>query len=102
MAKPQTIKNWELRENKYTIDELEKNMNYLCPKILVNTQKLTPEFCIKYILNEEYMSCEEERYLLTYSYVLSRQPHITRKQLEDAEDAFNAALEEAEAESEAE
>jgi hypothetical protein len=40
------------------------------------------------------MSCEEERYLLTYSYVLSRQPHITRKELEDAEDAFNAALEE--------
>ena len=34
------------------------------------------------------MSCEEEKYLLTYSYVLSRQPHITRKELEDAEDAF--------------
>ena len=93
---PQTIKNWELRKNKfkYDLDELEKNIDYLCPKILVNTQKLTPEFCIKYILNEEYMSCEEERYLLTYSYVLSRQPHITRKELEDAEDAFNAALEE--------
>ena len=88
MYQAQTIKNWELRKNKYTLDELEKNMNYLCPKILVNTQKLTPEFCIKYILNEEYMSCEEEKYLLTYSYVLSRQPHITRKELEDAEDAF--------------
>jgi hypothetical protein len=98
MAKLQTIKNWELRVNKYTLDELEKNMNYLCPKILVNTQKLTPEFCIKYILNEEYMSCEEEKYLLTYSYVLSRQPHITRKQLEDAEDAFDESLEEAQAE----
>ena len=85
----QTIKNWELNENKYTIDELEKNMDYLCPKILVNTQKLTPEFCIKYILNEEYMSCEEEKYLLTYGYVLYCQPHITRQQLEDAEDAFD-------------
>ena len=85
---PQTIKNWELSEKKYDIDELERNMDYLCPKILVNTQKLTPEFCIKYILNEEYMSCEEEKYLLTYGYVLSCQPHITRKQLEDAEDAF--------------
>ena len=91
MAQPQTIKNWELRANKfkYDLDELEKNIDYLCPKILVNTQKLTPEFCIKYILNEEYMSCEEEKYLLTYSYVLYCQPHITRKQLEDAEDAFD-------------
>ena len=88
---PQTIKNWELRANKfkYELDELEKNIDYLCPKILVNTQKLTPEFCIKYILNEEYMSCEEEKYLLTYSYVLYCQPHITRQQLEDAEDAFD-------------
>ena len=100
MAKLQTIKNWELSEKKYDIDELERNMDYLCPKILVNTQKLTPEFCIKYILNEEYMSCEEEKYLLTYGYVLSCQPHITRKQLEDAEDAFDAELEEAEAEAE--
>jgi hypothetical protein len=100
MAKLQTIKNWELSEKKYDIDELERNMDYLCPKILVNTQKLTPEFCIKYILNEEYMSCEEEKYLLTYGYVLSCQPHITRKQLEDAEDAFDAELEEAQAEAE--
>ena len=38
---PQTIKNWELRKNKfqYNLDELEKNIDYLCPKILVNTQK---------------------------------------------------------------
>ena len=100
MSQVQTIKNWELSEKKYDIDELERNMDYLCPKILVNTQKLTPEFCIKYILNEEYMSCEEEKYLLTYGYVLSCQPHITRKQLEDAEDAFDAELEEAEAEAE--
>ena len=35
------------------------------------------------------MSCEEEKYLLTYSYVLYCQPHITRQQLEDAEDAFD-------------
>ena len=26
MPQTQTIKNWELSENKYTIDELEKNM----------------------------------------------------------------------------
>ena len=91
MAQPQTIKNWELRayKFKYDLDELEKNIDYLCPKILVNTQKLTPEFCIKYILNEDYMSCEEEKYLLTYSYVLYCQRHITRQQLEDAEDAFD-------------
>jgi hypothetical protein len=44
------------------------------------------------------MSCEEEKYLLTYGYVLYCQPHITRKQLEDAEDAFDLEQEAEEAE----
>jgi hypothetical protein len=43
-----TITNTDLlnNKNKYSIDMLEKNIKYLDEKILLATQKLTPEFCI--------------------------------------------------------
>jgi hypothetical protein len=40
-------------------------------KECVNTQILTAEFCVKYILNED-------TYCLDIGYVLRRQPHLTR------------------------
>jgi hypothetical protein len=84
MAKKLT--NYDLRNQKYDVNILEQNINNLSLTILVNTQKLTPEFCVKYILNEDYMDCEEEKYLLTDGYVLSRQRHITQKDLDKAYD----------------
>ena len=36
---------------KYDVDTLEKNVNHLNNKILINTQKLTPSFCIKYLFS---------------------------------------------------
>jgi hypothetical protein len=47
------------------------------------TQKLTADFCVKYILNEEYSSCVEETYINAYD-VLQAQPHITKEELSDA------------------
>lgn len=82
----QKITNYNLRNKKYDINVLEQNVKNLSLKILVNTQKLTPEFCVKYILNENYMDCEEEKYLLTDGYVLECQHHITQKQLNEAYD----------------
>ena len=41
-----------LRRKKYTVDLLEKNINFLSSKTLLYTQDLTPEFCVIYILNE--------------------------------------------------
>mgnify|MGYP003988757225 FL=1 len=65
-----TITNSNLRQSKYSIQELEKNINNLNMKTIVNTQKLTIEFCVKYILNEDYAQCNEEVDLLTISYVM--------------------------------
>jgi len=36
---------------------------------------------VKYILNEEYMSCVEDTYCLDIGYVLRRQPHLTREDI---------------------
>ena len=81
------VTNTDLLNNryKYSIDILEQNIveNHLDEKILVSTQKLTPEFCIKYILNLDIESGGEESYTLDIYYILSKQPHITEKELMD-------------------
>lgn len=59
------ISDYDLRQKKYTIEELIKNIDHLSIKTLLYTQKLTPEFCLKYIINvpksteEEYITEED-------------------------------------------
>ena len=79
------VTNTDLLNNryKYSIDILEQNIDLLDEKILVSTQKLTPEFCIKYILNLDIESGGEESYTLDIYYILSKQTHITEKELMD-------------------
>ena len=72
-----------LRRKKYTIDLLEKNINFLSIKNLLYTQDLTPEFCVKYILNENYASCVEDTFICMGD-VLNAQKHITKKEIYDA------------------
>jgi hypothetical protein len=38
------ISDYDLRQKKYTIEELIKNIDHLSIKTLLYTQKLTPEF----------------------------------------------------------
>lgn len=67
----------DLRNEKYDIETLEKYVDDIHMKTCVNTQVLTAEFCVKYILNEDYMSCIEDTYCIDTGYVLKRQPHLT-------------------------
>jgi hypothetical protein len=50
-------------------------------RILLQTQKLTGDFCKKYILNEEYISCQEDDDWLSVRRVLNYQPHISIEEL---------------------
>lgn len=72
-----------LRRKKYPIDLLEKNINFLSIKTLLYTQDLTPEFCVKYILNDKYASCVEDTFI-HMSDVLHAQKHITKKEIYEA------------------
>ena len=72
-----------LRRKKYTIDLLEKNINFLSIKTLLYTQDLTSEFCVKYILNEKYASCVEDTFICMGD-VLNAKKHITKKEIYDA------------------
>jgi len=72
-----------LRRKKYTDDLLEKNITFLSIKTLLYTQDLTPEFCVKYILNDKYASCHEDTFICMGD-VLNAQKHITKKEIYDA------------------
>ena len=52
-------------KNKYSIEILEQNIvkNHLDEKIMLATQILTPEFCVKYILDLNIEGGGEETYI---------------------------------------
>ena len=81
---PPIIQNLHLSNRKYDIETLEHNIDHLELKRILQTQVLTPEFCVKYILNpEEYGMCREDHYI-TQVQILIYQPHITTLQLANA------------------
>ena len=67
--------------NKYSIDILEKNIKHLDEKMLLATQTLTPEFCVKYILDLDIEGGGEESYIFDVCYILQFQKHITEKEI---------------------
>ena len=78
------ISNESLKTNQYPIKIIEKNINKFNLLTILTTQKLTPEFCIKYLylLNDNKYTkndCDEEIYLHD---ILNHQTHITKKELE--------------------
>lgn len=79
------VNNTDLLKNKfkYSIEILEENVNHLDEKILLATQKLTPEFCVKYILDLNIEGGGEETYIFDVCYILGFQKHITEKELVD-------------------
>lgn len=85
------ITNSDLRnnKNKYSLLELEENINNLQIKIVLNTQTLNAEFCAKYILDENRATCEEDLWLIDVGYVLTKQPHITREELEEKMELYD-------------
>lgn len=75
-----TITNKDLFNNKYSIDILEKNINMLNKKIILFTQILTAEFCVKYILDLDIDSGSEDSYIFDKNYILESQPHISNEE----------------------
>ena len=80
-----TITNQDLLKNKYSIDVLEYNMEEMNIdiKYVLSTQILTAEFCVNYILNDDYAYCEEDTYICEAD-ILDKQPHITNEELNNA------------------
>jgi hypothetical protein len=88
MSSPETsdLTNKNLLENyyKYDIAILEKNVKKLNKKALLFTQKLTADFCIKYILDLDIDSGSEDSYIFDKNYILEHQEHITEEEFDEA------------------
>ena len=81
----------DLIQNSYTMAELEASIDNLSVKYLLNYQKLTAEFCAKYILNDYCATCQEDTYICTGD-VLNKQPHLTLMELNAACIKFNTFI----------
>ena len=75
------ISDFSLMKKKYTLDVLERNVGKLDKKILLATQTLNSEFCIKYIWDPDTESGSEDSYIYVFTYILDFQPHLTEDEL---------------------
>ena len=76
------ITNNDLYKQKYDMSILELNICNLRAKTILNTQVVDAKFCAKYILNDAYYEGFEEDYFVDFDYVLNKQPHIKKEDLE--------------------
>ena len=67
----------DLYKNKYDYLILKANIYVVSLLDILKSQKLTLEFCVKYILNKDYQLTEEEE-KITLEHVLYFQPHISK------------------------
>ena len=80
-----SITTEDLFKHQYDMETLEYNMieGNLFQWDVMKTQKLTPDFCVKYLLDEKYSACDKERYICNIT-ILTWQTHISKTELEEA------------------
>jgi hypothetical protein len=78
------ISNDDLYKNQYTRDILKDNIYALSLFDILKTQKLTAEFCVKYILNSDFQLTPQDQHI-DIELVKQFQPHISRYELLSAQ-----------------
>jgi len=74
------ITNEDLHKNTYELSELKANIYAVSLLDVLKTQKLTADFCVKYILNPNFQLTSEDE-AITVDNVKEFQPHITKEEL---------------------
>ena len=72
----------DLCNETYSLDILKKHINNLNKKVVLSTQKLTAQFCVKFILDSAIDSGSEACGVYTKEHILRRQPHITNQEFD--------------------
>lgn len=72
------LTNEDLYKNQYDYETLKANIYYVSLIDILKTQKLTADFCIKYILNDDFHLSDEDK-RITIEKVKKYQPHISKK-----------------------
>lgn len=69
------ISNIDLENRIYNENDLIININHLHKRILVHTQHLSSEFCLKYILSSQRSGNDDS--IIDINYILSFQKHLS-------------------------
>jgi hypothetical protein len=92
------LTNEELYKKKYDYETLKTNIYVVSLLDILKSQKLTSEFCVKYILNKEFQFSKEEEeiniqtikkyqpHLLDIDIILKNNNNILRKRIDSLED----------------
>jgi hypothetical protein len=67
----------DLCNETYSLDVLKKNINNLNKKVVLSTQHLTAQFCVKFILDTAIESGNQASGVYSKQHILKMQPHIT-------------------------
>jgi hypothetical protein len=70
----------DLYNNQYDLTTLKEHIYAVSLWDILKTQKLTRDFCVKYILNKNYQLTKEEE-MIHFKDVLRLQPHIDKRDL---------------------
>ena len=81
----------DLHKNQYNYETLKEHLYVVSLLDIVKTQKLSAEFCVKYILNENFQFTKEEQ-SITIDTVLTYQPHITLLDLVTTRNRTNSII----------
>jgi hypothetical protein len=79
-----SITNDDLYKNQYDYETLKTNIYAVSLLDVLKTQRLTAEFCVKYILNENFQLSDED-HKITINLVKQLQPHILNIELVHAQ-----------------
>jgi hypothetical protein len=77
------LTNEDLYKNQYDYETLKANIYAVCLMDVLKTQKLTADFCAKYILNGAFQFLEREQ-CITIDMIKKYQPHIMKIDLVSA------------------
>jgi hypothetical protein len=72
----------DLCNETYSLDILKKNINNLNKKVVLSTQKLTAQFCVKFILDTAIESGNQASGVYSKQHILKMQPHITNEEFD--------------------
>jgi hypothetical protein len=78
-----SITTADLYKNQYDYNTLKTNIYVVSLMDILKTQRLTADFCVKYILNTDFQFTDEDQSITIYT-VKKYQPHILDIDLQNA------------------
>ena len=78
----ESLTDSDLCNETYSLDVLKKNINNLNKKVVLSTQKLTAQFCVKFILDTAIESGNQASGVYSKQHILKMQPHISSQEFD--------------------